>query len=114
VKKRFRITRSKDFKRVKEKGATLYHPLLVLAYIERINLPSRMSAVASKSVGKAVTRNLIKRRIRACLDSRVNNIKTGWDLVFFSRTIITKATYEEICCAVEHLLKKANVWQDYA
>ena len=114
MKKRFRITRSKDFDLVKENGAVLYHPLLVLAYAQRINLPSRMSAIASKSVGKAVTRNLIKRRIRACLNSRMKNIKFGWDLVFFSRTRITEATYEEICFAVEHLLKKANVWQDYA
>ena len=114
MKKRFRITRSKDFKRVKEKGAILRHQLLILIYAERINLPSRMSAVASKSVGKAVKRNLIKRRIRACLTSRLNNIKPGWDLVFFSRSKITNATYEEICCAVEHLLRKADVWQENA
>jgi ribonuclease P protein component len=114
VKKRFRVTRTKDFRRIKEEGRTVYHPLLVLTYAGRINFPSRISAVASRSVGNAVTRNLTKRRIRACLQTRQKNIKTGWDLVFFSRKKITQATYEEICCAIEHLLKKADVWQEDA
>lgn len=114
MKKRFRLTRTKDFERVKDQGNILYHPLLVLSFTERCDQPSRMAVVASKSVGKAVMRNKMKRKLRACLNARVKNVKNGWDLVFFSRPKIVHATYQEICSAVEHLLKKANVWQDNA
>lgn len=68
--------------------------------------------VASKAVGGAVVRNSIKRRLRACLNELWENIAEGWDLVFFSRPDITQASYKEICTAIEHLLKKADVWQD--
>ena len=114
MKRRYRLTRTKDFDRVKSQGKVLYHPLLILAYSESAEKKTRIAVVASKTVGNAVFRNKIKRKLRACLNSRLVKIKNGWDLVFFSRPKIVQAKYQEICEAIEHLLNNANVLQENA
>ncbi len=70
---------------------------------------SRTAVVASKKIGNAVTRNRVKRRIKACIQDCINCIEPGWDLIFYSRTPIINADYLDIKNAVMHLLKKAGV-----
>lgn len=112
VKRRFRLKRTKDFEQVKKLGAVQYHPLMVLGYYMRGTSPTRVAIVASKSVGNAVTRNKVKRLLRACISKKMDRIKEGWDLVFFSRSKIINASYNEICRAVEILLRQVEIWQE--
>jgi ribonuclease P protein component len=109
VKKENRLTQSKDFKRVKDFGKKIYHPLLVLVYTPNEGQQSRAAVVASKAVGNAVVRNRTKRRLKACLDSVWHNISRQWDLVFYSRAAIVDANITEICSAIEYLLLEAGV-----
>lgn len=109
MKKKNRLTRSRDFKRVKEGGNSLYHPLFVLVYLKNEDLYSRAAVVASKAVGNAVIRNKVRRRSKSCLDHVWQNIDLGWDLVFYSRAAIVGAKMTEICFAIQHLLKQAGV-----
>jgi len=109
VKKIHRLTRSKDFKRVKDVGKSIYHPLLVLVYTRNEGQQTRAAAVASKAIGNAVVRNKIKRRLKSCLDQLWQNINQQWDLVFYSRAAIVDANITEICSAIEYLLLEAGV-----
>jgi ribonuclease P protein component len=109
VKKENRLTQSKDFKRVRDVGKRIYHPLLVLVYTRNEGQPTRAAAVASKTIGNAVVRNRIKRRLKSCLDRIWHNISRQWDLVFYSRAAIVDANFTEICSAIEYLLLEAGV-----
>jgi len=109
VKKENRLTQSKDFKRVRDVGKRIYHPLLVLVYTRNEGQPTRAAAVASKTIGNAVVRNKIKRRLKSCLDRIWHNISRQWDLVFYSRAAIVDANFTEICSAIEYLLLEAGV-----
>jgi ribonuclease P protein component len=109
VKKANRLTRSEDFKRVKDQGKSVYHPLLVLVYSRNEGLPSRAAAVASKAIGNAVTRNKVKRRIKSCIDQIWPNVDLQWDMIFYSRAAIVNANITEVCSAIEHLLLEAGV-----
>ena len=109
MKKENRLTQSKDFKRVKDVGKRIYHPLLVLVYTRNEGQPTRAAAVASKAIGNAVIRNNIKRRLKSCLDLIWHNISQNWDLVFYSRAAIVDANFTEICSAIEYLLLEAGV-----
>ena len=109
MKKIHRLTRSKDFKRVKDVGKSIYHPLLVLVYTRNEGQQTRAAAVASKAIGNAVVRNKIKRRLKSCLDQLWQNINQQWDLVFYSRAAIVDANITEICSAIEYLLLEAGV-----
>jgi len=110
MKKKNRLTLGRDFKRLKDEGEKLVHPLVVLLVCKNNSPETRTAVVASKAVGGAVVRNLIKRRLKACINLFWNNIETGWDLIFYSRTAVRSAGFEELCSAVKHLLKKADVW----
>ena len=109
MKKENRLTRSVDFKRVKDVGKKIYHPLLVLVYTRNEGQQTRAATVASKAIGNAVIRNKIKRRLKSCLDQIWHNISRQWDLVFYSRAAIVDATFTEICSAIEYLLLEAGV-----
>jgi len=109
VKRKFHLTHSKDIHRVKSKNQTVYHRLLILVYAQNELDISRTAVVASKKVGNAVKRNRVRRRIWAAVDQQWNEIKPGWDLIFYSRSAIVDADYPEILNAVKHLLGQAGV-----
>ena len=109
MKRNFRLTRTKDFTRVKKEGKTRHHKFVVLVFIPNNMEYSRAAFVASKAVGNAVTRNLIKRKMKACVADSWSNIKSGWDLVFYARTAGTIASYNNLRKAISVLLLKADL-----
>ena len=112
MKRRFRLTRSTDFKRVRRIGKSYAHPLVVFIKAPNELEQVRIGVVAGRSLGTAVRRNLAKRRLRACLDQYLPALSYGWDLVFLARKPIDQAAYAEICEAVQLLLKRAGLLND--
>jgi len=70
---------------------------------------SRAAVVASKRIGNAVERNLTRRRVRACLQSMWEQVKPGWDMVFYTRKAILFTEFVDLENAIKHLLEKAGV-----
>jgi ribonuclease P protein component len=71
-----------------------------------------MAVVASKRIGGAVERNLVKRRLKSCLVKYIGRICDNTDLVFYARKEISNASFEEICKAIENLLSKAELFNN--
>jgi ribonuclease P protein component len=109
VKRRFRLTRSTDFQRVRRIGKSYAHPLVVLITASNDLEQLRVGIVAGRSLGTAVRRNLAKRRLRACVDQCLSCLPTGFDLVFLARKPMDQAGFAEICAAVHVLLKRAGL-----
>lgn len=110
--RKFRLTRSVDFKRVKQTGKSFAHPLLVLVRQPNPDGLIRIGITAGKAVGNAVLRNRAKRRMRASLNSFFSNLQPGWDLVFLARKPITDATHIELMAAEKQLLKRAGILKE--
>ncbi|MDO9547198.1 MAG: ribonuclease P protein component [Pelolinea sp.] len=110
MKRNFRLTQARDFLLIKNDGLSKHHKLVVLGYIPNDLSYSRMACVTSKAVGNAVTRNLVKRRMKACVTSSWSKIKTGWDLVFYSRSVGATASYNEWQEAIHILLRQADLF----
>ena len=68
---------------------------------------SRFGFSVSKRVGKAVTRNRVKRLLREIL--RVLPVKSAWDVVFIVRPAAATADYSILKSSVEGLLSKASL-----
>jgi ribonuclease P protein component len=68
---------------------------------------SRAGVVASKRLGKAVTRNKIKRRIKEALGQI--SVKPGWDLVLIARVPAAKADFHQISKSVAQLLNRVKI-----
>lgn len=109
MKRRFRLTRSTDFKRVRRIGKSYAHPLVVLIVARSEIDQTRIGVVAGRAVGSAVHRNRAKRRIRACLEPLIACLPIGWDMIFLARKPMDQAGFAEICSAVQVLIKRAGL-----
>ena len=113
VKRRFRLTKSKDIQRVRQLGKSYAHPLLVLIVLTNTGETIRIGIITGKAVGKAVQRNLAKRRVRAAVQNYIQMIEPGWDVLFIGRKEIADATYPEIEVSVRDLLKRSKILHDH-
>ena len=74
----------------------------------RNELPySRVGLAVSKRVGKAVTRNLVKRRIRHALADM--NIADGWDVVVTAKPQASSVSYSILDEAIQKSLKRVGI-----
>jgi ribonuclease P protein component len=112
VKRRFRLTRSNDIKRVRRVGKSYAHPLVVLVLSITPENACRIAIITGKSIGGAVERNRVRRRMRAICDSFLPNIKTGFQAVLIGRAPSGRATYQELEQSVENVLRRANLIQN--
>ena len=112
MKRRFRLTRSTDFQRVRRIGKSYAHPLVVFIAAPNELQQVRVGVVAGRAVGMAVQRNRSKRRLRACIDPLLACLPVGWDMIFLARKPMDQAGFTEICDAVQLLLRRAGLLHD--
>ena len=109
VKRRFRLTRSTDFKRVRRLGKSYAHPLVVL-YTTKSELPEvRVGVKASVGVGNAVQRNRAKRLLREAMRLLLADTLTGNDLLLVARSSLPDSNVQQTRTALSTLLKRAGL-----
>lgn len=112
MQRRFRLTRSEDFKRVRRSGKSYAHPLVVLIVLrrEKSDHPHiRVGVAAGKTVGTAVTRNRAKRLLREAMRTMMPNIASGLDLILIARVGIASASLQDTRQALQNLLQRAQI-----
>lgn len=109
MKRKFRLTRSTEFKRVRLSGKSFAHPLIVLIVYRTSQPTVRVGVAAGRSVGCAVERNRAKRRIRACIDGLLPRLTPGWDVVLLARKPMTAAQFTEIEAAINLVFTRAGL-----
>lgn len=113
MQKRFRLTRSDDFKRVRQSGKSYAHPLAVL--VVQANEAKdylRIGVTAGKLTGTAVHRNRAKRLLREAMRPLIPNIASGWDLILIARPALVTATLEDTRSALNNLFQRAKLFRN--
>jgi ribonuclease P protein component len=111
VQRRFRLTRSTEFKRVRNYGKSFAHPLVVLIALAVEEPGLRVGVAASRSLGGAVQRNRAKRLLREAIRPEIPSLFTGRDIVLIARPLLLRAQFGEITKAVSGLLRRANLYR---
>jgi ribonuclease P protein component len=111
VKRRFRLTRSNDIKRVRRVGKSYAHPLVVLVVSNTPDISSRIAIITGKSVGGAVERNRVRRRMRAICDRLMPELQTGFQAVLIGRAPSGRATFELLELSIENVFRRAGMIQ---
>jgi ribonuclease P protein component len=112
VKRKFRLTRSTDFKRVRRFGKSYAHPLVVLVAMPNEQEKPRLAVSAGRSLGGAVDRNRAKRLLREAIRPNLPSVRPGWDCLFLARRPILSAPFPHIISAVTDLLHLARLWKE--
>jgi len=116
VQRKFRLTRSEDFKRVRRSGKSYAHPLVVLIVQTHDKRSSpvdqprvKIGVAAGRTVGTAVYRNRAKRLLREAMRTLIPNLASGFDLILIARPGLVSATLEETRQALLTLLQRAQI-----
>lgn len=109
MKRKFRLIKTTDFKRVRRLGKSYAHPLVVLIKHPNQLTKSRIGIITNRSIGTAVKRNRVKRILREILRPLLPAISPGWDIILLARRPITHSDYPEIKLALNSLLSNAKL-----
>lgn len=110
MQRKFRLTRSEDFKRVRRSGRSYAHPLVVLIVEKNDKANLRVGVAAGHTAGGAVQRNRAKRLLREAMRSLLPNIGSSADLILIARSRLTSATLDETRQALLNLLQRAQLY----
>ena len=109
MQRKFRLTRSTDFKRVRRTGKSYAHPFVVLV-VQASEAPRvRVGVTAGRSVGGAVQRNKAKRILREAMRPLLPNLLPGWDLILIARPALIAKSLQDIRQVLTSLLRRAQV-----
>lgn len=112
MQRKLRLKRRSDFRKVYNFGRSFANRELVL-FVNKNNGKDnfRIGISVSKKIGKAVTRNLVKRRIKNALIEILKEIKiiNNVDIVIIARAPTAKMNYEQFNRSLRDLLKKSNL-----
>lgn len=112
MKRRFRLKRVSDFKRVRRLGRSYADPLVVLISCPNDQEQTRIGISAGRSVGGAVQRNRAKRLLRAAIAPLLSQLHPGHDLVLLARRPILDVKSGQVRQALLKKLEQADLLID--
>lgn len=105
-----RLKKEKDFRKILHKRESTREKFLILKILKNDSDNVRVGISVSKKISKkAVLRNKIKRRLSACLKSKMPQIKKGLDLFLIALPGLETKNFSETEEMCEALLKKVKI-----
>jgi ribonuclease P protein component len=101
------LTKRAQYQMVYGSGVAWSDKLLMIKILPNGFAFSRYGFSVNKPLGKAVTRNRIKRLLKEL--ARLTPIKQGWDIVFIARRGSVEANYYQLKQTLEKLLLRAGL-----
>jgi ribonuclease P protein component len=103
------LRRRADFEAIGRQGQARATPLLVLRWMRTGRAESRIGLSTPRTLGSAVQRNGVRRRLRELVRARLERIGPGWDLLLIARPAAGKASHAELGAAIDALLDRSEI-----
>ena len=101
------LTKPDQYALVYSNGKSWVSSLVVMKALPNGLTLSRYGFSVSQRIGKAVTRNRVKRLLRQIL--RLKSLEPGWDIVFIARPLAANANYAGLEKSIDDLLSRAQL-----
>jgi len=106
-----RLKKRNDFDKAFRRGRKFKEDFLLLRVVKNNFRKSRFGFIVSQKVSKkAVSRNKIKRRLRALVNIKIPKIKEGIDVVMIANPGLEKKDFWELEEIVDNIFKKADLF----
>lgn len=110
MKKAYRVKSESDFQKVFKQGKSCANRKFVVYTLDKPdNQHFRVGLSVGKKIGNAVTRNRIKRQLRAALYQLKNQLKPNQDFIIIARPAVKDLPMNDIQANLIHVLKLANL-----
>jgi ribonuclease P protein component len=105
-----RLKKKKEFERVFKRGKGLKEDFLVLKLVKN-NLPqSRFGFIVGTKVSKRATlRNKLKRRLRELIRMKMEEIKTGYDIILIAQPGLEDRDFWELEEITNKIFSRAKI-----
>src|SRR5690625_1866460 len=108
--KRQRIKKNDEFQYVFKNGKSFANRQFVVYVLKRRECyPFRIGLSVSKKIGNAVTRNRVKRLIRATVQQLIDDIPNGYDMIIIARNPTANMNFHAVKSSLTHVLRRAKV-----
>lgn len=100
------MTRASEFRAVLRRGRRAGSANVVVHVLDRDAGPTRFGFIVPKTVGGAVTRNLVKRRMRAACRDLLPALGDGKDVVIRTLPGIAEQEWSALQAELSHSVRK--------
>jgi ribonuclease P protein component len=108
LERKHRLTKNKYFQYIYRKGERVNSTNLYIVYAKTKSKENRFGIVVSNKIGKAVQRNLIKRRLRSIVQQRIGQISQSYNYIIIAKEGIEKLSFDELVKELFYCLKKGG------
>lgn len=108
LKKENRLTKNRYFQYIYKKGEKVSSQNITLVYTPTKLKPIKIGITVSNKVGDAVTRNKIKRRIRAIVADNIEKINKKYNYIIVVRPSVAELDFYGIKKELSYLFKKGQ------
>jgi len=104
------LRRRADFEAIGRHGTARSTPLLVLRWLRTDRAETRVGLSTPRTLGGAVQRNRVRRRLRVLLRERLEHrIGSGWDLLLIAKPAAGNVSHAELGAAIDALLARSDI-----
>lgn len=96
MKKENRLTRQEDFRAVYKNGRLTFGRYVAVHFLPINTNDLKVGISVSKKVGNAVTRNRVKRRLRAIITQLINELPPKHYIVIGAKVKSKEASYDQL------------------
>ncbi|HBH46038.1 MAG: ribonuclease P protein component [Candidatus Jacksonbacteria bacterium RIFOXYC2_FULL_44_29] len=106
-----RLTKEEDFKRVINKGRSFFIKEFGIKILPTGSAqPTRIGIIVPKKITRTIVRrNRVKRQVRNIFLGLIDNLASGFDLIFFARADFLKLEFVEMNQKISDVLKKMRL-----
>ena len=103
------LRRRADFEALGRHGTARSTPILVLRSLRTDRTETRVGLSTPRTLGGAVQRNRVRRRLRELVRARLERIGPGWDLLLIARPAAGTASRAELGAALDALMRRSDI-----
>lgn len=103
------LRRAADFEAIARRGTARTGRLLVMRSLRSDGPAVRIGIATPRTLGGAVERNRVRRRLRALVRAHYGSLPSGLDLLVIARPEAARATWTELRDAFATLLRRSDI-----